>query len=725
QASLHEAYNRAADAIETASTLEEVFSLADILSRYPQLIRASHQAYLDYEAAIENIASERAARPELYGEYTALLDTYLNENKAEVEGLKNGTYPYILETKLLDNDELKAEAAFAKELLENAIRTSITPGTDLSSLIVNAGFEAGSAWNGWEHKTLKTFSDDANFTLGTGYLDIYSVAGSFNASFYLQQDIKGDFPDGIYEITVPAALRNGNPGEGFAEDLSSAELYINDYYTPIMNAWEDVIRYEDAINGVNCRYDSQNDETAPHNGQDITSIDHNTGEGYIIGQGRQCVSFAFAAGRYINKAYAIVTDGMLRIGLRNTADPWYDKQMTVWGRFELKYYGYDEDIMETMLDKFEYRKTKLTYGMEGQEYYFSRTHLTHIEQLIASAREKFGDEKATIIQDINEVFNTIYSSHDIWNNLMQLMYTCYECSDALIDSDPTLSQLFFEKGLEIEQLLETCTLTDEEAQAFYDGVYADPVLGRILRLQSNYAIHVSPEGDPEGYGDTWETATTIEHAVALANNRKNVDADLWLKEGTYLLDNTLIIEKMHIYGGFAGTEENLDERNWALHPSIIDGQGKISPLRNDLAAGGVTTTIVDGVIVQHGFNQDGVNGNGNGGGGIFKNGAVIRNCIFRNNMTGRQKNGAALHCHAGTITLENCLFANNQSTNNGGAIQIGSGVTAKVVNCTFVNNQAEVKMGGAIGVADNTSHLTITNSILWNNLGNGLRNSYS
>ncbi|MCF0197447.1 MAG: hypothetical protein HUK03_09540, partial [Bacteroidaceae bacterium] len=38
---------------------------------------------------------------------------------------------------------------------------------------------------------------------------------------------------------------------------------------------------------------------------------------------------------------------------------------------------------------------------------------------------------------------------------------------------------------------------------------------------------------------------------------------------------------------------------------------------------------------------------------------------------------------------------------------------------------AEVKMGGAIGVADNTSHLTITNSILWNNMGNGLRNSYS
>ncbi|MDR1809518.1 MAG: hypothetical protein LBR34_03825, partial [Prevotella sp.] len=75
------------------------------------------------------------------------------------------------------------------------------------------------------------------------------------------------------------------------------------------------------------------------------------------------------------------------------------------------------------------------------------------------------------------------------------------------------------------------------------------------------------------------------------------------------------------------------------------------------------------------------------------------------------------HCHLGSITLENCLFVNNTSTGNGGAIQVGGGVSATVINCTFANNKS-VKPGGAIGLGTNTSNLTVINTIAYNNLYN-------
>lgn len=197
---------------------------------------------------------------------------------------------------------------------------------------------------------------------------------------------------------------------------------------------------------------------------------------------------------------------------------------------------------------------------------------------------------------------------------------------------------------------------------------------------------------------------------------------IWLKAGTYVVSESVNADKLEIYGGFDGTENNLVDRDWHANRTIIDGGGTVSPFRN-VALESTVGTVLDGLIVQNGINQNNANGNGNGGAAILASGAQVRNCIFRNNRTRGGKNGAAIHCHLGNVRIENSLFVNNTSSGNGGAVQVGGGVTATIIHCTFANNTA-AGPGGAFGLGNETSNLNVYNTIAYHNTGKGTYSSY-
>ena len=293
-----------------------------------------------------SIADERAGRDDLNGAATDLLDMYLNEDDEASEELPNGTSMYILDERTLSEEELAAEIEFAKSLLENAIMTSISEGSDVSNIIKNAAFTADGNFQDWETEITFQSSAGSNFSSNTGFTDIYPVAGTWNTAFSVSQYIVADIPDGIYELEAPAFYRPGGNGLGDMEgnDYVPADLFINDYYTPVMNIYKGQVLYEDAINGVNCRYDASGDPEAPHNGEAKTAQDFDTGSGYVPEQ-RQAVSFAFGGGRYINNVYGVVTGGELRLGIRNTGKPWYESGMTMWGKFKLTYRGYSDEVL--------------------------------------------------------------------------------------------------------------------------------------------------------------------------------------------------------------------------------------------------------------------------------------------------------------------------------------------------------------------------------------------
>ena len=500
QDSLKVAYNEAKEAIENASTLEEIMNVSDVLARTPNLIRKSHLAYESYKAAIAALISEVESRDDLNGPAKDLLDKYLQEDEEASEELPNGTYLNIIEARTLNEEELAAEIEFARALYENAIMSSINVGSDVSNIIKNAAFDEDGNFKDWETEITFQSSAGSNFSSNTGFTDIYPVAGTWNTAFTVSQYIVADIPDGIYELEAPAFYRPGGNGQGDMEgnDYVPADLFINDFYTPIMNIYAGQVLYEDAINGVNCRYDASGDPDAPHNGESTSSQDFDTGYGYVPEQ-RQAVSFAFGGGRYVNNVYGIVQGGELRLGIRNTGKPWYESGMTMWGKFKLIYRGYGEEAFDAMMENFQKHLDALKYVHDEQwAMFYSWSHIENIESYMEEAQQAGTlEEKLAAIKKLNDEFNTILDSYDAYQELENLRSYCSDKADELAESDPDLSEAFATVASEIEDHYITGDLTDEEARDYRESILNNPSIGGGYYVQGDL---LDAEGNELTYG---------------------------------------------------------------------------------------------------------------------------------------------------------------------------------------------------------------------------------
>lgn len=486
QTKLVEDYQAAIEALEQTATLDKMLVVADQLSRLPEQIRLSHLAYIDYAAAVQAVALDLDNREQLNGQYAELLNTYLNEDEEEVEGLPNGTYKHIIEAKTLSVEELAAETAFVQELLNLAIKNSITEGSDLSNLIYNADFAEDGNFKGWEAKTTKT-GNGSNFSSRTGFLDIYPVSASKNTAFYVYQDLEEGLPNGLYELIVPAYQRTGDIGQGDQSgcELVAADIFINDFHTPVWNLYKCALPYDEAINGINCRFDPSNDPDAPHNGEETNSYDRDTGTGWVP-DGRYAMSIAFSADRFINHAYAIVDNGTLRIGIQNTGTPWYEGGVTAWGKFRLIYRGQNQDAIQAMMDNFGEHLANLRLAQEEQSFYISTAILNRISSLIDEANAENNTEaKLELAKQINAEFNAINSSYAIYNDLNGLMEYCYNQGDAILETDTDLSNALYEKGDEIQEHLLSGDLTDEEVKQYETDIRDDVSIGGGFYVQGD------------------------------------------------------------------------------------------------------------------------------------------------------------------------------------------------------------------------------------------------
>ena len=479
-------YDTACEALEEVATLEEMLNLADQLSRLPEQIRLSHIAYIDYVTNVEAIIADLQNREQLNGHYAQLLYTYLNEDEDEVDGLPNGTYAHIIEAKTLTVEELATETAFVQELHNLAIKNSITEGSDLSNLIYNADFAEDGNFKGWEAKTTKT-GNGSNFSSRTGFLDIYPVSASKNTAFYVYQDLEDGLPNGLYELIVPAYQRTGDIGLGDQSgcELVAADIFINDFHTPVWNLYKCALPYNEAINGINCRFDPSNDPNAPHNGEETHSYDRDTGTGWVP-DGRYAMSIAFSADRFINHAFAIVEDGSLRIGIQNTGTPWYEGGVTAWGKFRLVYRGHSHDAIQAMIDNFEEHLANLRLAQEEQNFYISTAHLNRISALIDEVnKEEDSEAKLEIAKQINAEFNLINDSYAAYNDLNGLMEYCFNQSDAIVETDAGLSDALFAKGDEIYEHLQSGDLTDEEVKQYETDIRDDVSIGGGFYVQGD------------------------------------------------------------------------------------------------------------------------------------------------------------------------------------------------------------------------------------------------
>jgi predicted outer membrane repeat protein len=97
----------------------------------------------------------------------------------------------------------------------------------------------------------------------------------------------------------------------------------------------------------------------------------------------------------------------------------------------------------------------------------------------------------------------------------------------------------------------------------------------------------------------------------------------------------------------------------------------------------------------------------------------IKNCIFTDNIS--DYGAGAISFEMGNHRLANCIFAGNRAGGSGGAIATSHLLIPKgsltIINCTFSDNEAH--NGGAIRLSAD-SFPTISNSIFWSNIPNGI-----
>lgn len=206
-------------------------------------------------------------------------------------------------------------------------------------------------------------------------------------------------------------------------------------------------------------------------------------------------------------------------------------------------------------------------------------------------------------------------------------------------------------------------------------------------------------------GTSWVNAyLSLDAALAAAIPGQSI----WVAAGTYTTINPapnnsfLITDGTKIYGGFAGGETNLSDRNIAVNTTILDGD----ILGNDVAGDSlshvdnslhvvVTATfvltdacVVDGFTIQHGQTLVGAANadlTRRGGGLMANTKTIVRNCIFTDNFGDSGAALAALDVLSDGLEIDNCIFENNTATTSG-IVFLRSTPSGVVKNSIFRNN---------------------------------------
>ncbi len=220
-------------------------------------------------------------------------------------------------------------------------------------------------------------------------------------------------------------------------------------------------------------------------------------------------------------------------------------------------------------------------------------------------------------------------------------------------------------------------------------------------------VAAAPGGDGSSWGNAWNN-------LSVAIGASEPYDRLWIAQGTYRLTSTndsfVLPPRRAFYGGFAGFETELSQRDPEAFPTILtgdvnadDGPGFLGATENSWTVLAVPfssdrSSLADGLTLRGGYADElgsclfwGVYSIGCTGGGVNCLGSpTFRQCIFEDNFGGLQGGGLFT---AGAPSFERCMFRRNEAL-AGGAVFTEIGGAPVFVSCSFVQNAAGE--GGAI-----------------------------
>ncbi len=220
-------------------------------------------------------------------------------------------------------------------------------------------------------------------------------------------------------------------------------------------------------------------------------------------------------------------------------------------------------------------------------------------------------------------------------------------------------------------------------------------------------------------GASWSNAyssfrTGINHASTLTTGTGDY-CDVWAAAGTYTAGNAHTLpSRVIVYGGFAGGETAVHQRNISANVTVLDGLGTADSV---ISGANITESGLNGLVVR--------NGAGSGyGGGVWLQGQdlTLANCLFEDNYAGNHGGGVYITTDS-TVTISRCVFRNNTADDNAAGLAVRYGAAVVVADSLFYDNVASGD-GGAFwveGSPEATLSLTLINCTVADNVGaNGI-----
>ena len=234
-----------------------------------------------------------------------------------------------------------------------------------------------------------------------------------------------------------------------------------------------------------------------------------------------------------------------------------------------------------------------------------------------------------------------------------------------------------------------------------------------------YYVASNGTGNASSWGSMGDLIATVNHVL---NNPSRGGDEIWALQGTYnLAGNPLVInnntEPLSIYGGFAGWENTLCDRNANIdslqyptffqNPSILDGGGMNRVIEMQQA----NVCLIDGFVIRNGA------ATGAPGGSVYAVGSNIwfEKLVIMDNIT--DNDGGGMFTQVFNLMVKNAIFFNNTAANNGGGLYVGDAKNVILVNLLFNGNLTAGGNGDAIYVGGNDGLKIINNTITGNTGG--------
>ena len=440
-------YEEALNTFAELSTIEELFSGYATLLALKSQLETSAAGYAVYQAKIDYINTYLTENT-VEGNERDVLDAYLNETIEPGDTYPNGSYPYIIENRLLGNEDVAKETDYAQMLFDMAISGGYLPGTDITNLLANADFSNGT--EGW--------------AIENGALEISNLSesgmpyiGYTNGTPRITKTLT-DMKPGVYLVTVNAAYRAA--GDNASLD-QAAFIFANNNKVYVPTLREGIIPA---------------DAESPNTGH-YTSVEDE--EGKVIGYqptSTESVAYAFGEGYYKNSIVAEVgEDGILKLGVHTLGNP---KANDTWvGAFSLMFCGSadSEQSKEAFIQVQNCQLARL--NTVANNYVFDYSDY----QAAPNYSEGLRIEAVTAVDNGTAEIGQLAKITEL-GNLMQNIYDCKQAyADMVIKAEILID---FYSGF-----AETGIITEEEGNEIMDAynVISDAYVNGTFSLEKALA----------------------------------------------------------------------------------------------------------------------------------------------------------------------------------------------------------------------------------------------